>query len=84
MHEVPIESKQQPQSGCCCAKHVVKQPSKRMRAIYIYMCIYMFICKELIEETGRSPGLIFGMWGYFWPGTDKFESWNFFTHLTKL
>ena len=22
------------------------------------MCIYMFICTELIEETGRPPGLI--------------------------
>ena len=38
----------------------------------------MFVCSELIEETGRAPGLIFGMWGYFWPGSDKFESWNFF------
>ena len=36
----------------------------------------MFICSELIEETGRPPGLIFGMWGYFWPGSDKFESWK--------
>ena len=42
------------------------------------MCIYMFICSELIEETGRPPGLIFGMWGYFWPGSDKFESWKIF------
>ena len=38
----------------------------------------MFICTELIEETGRPPGLIFGMWGYFWTGSDKFEFWNFF------
>ena len=40
------------------------------------MCVrkYMFICSELIEETGRPPVLIFGMWGYFWPGSDKFES----------
>ena len=38
----------------------------------------MFICTELIEETGRPPGLIFGKWEYFWPGTDKFEFWNFF------
>ena len=36
----------------------------------------MFICSELIEETGRPPGLIFGMWGYFWPGSDKFEFWK--------
>ena len=42
------------------------------------------ICSELIEETGRPPGLIFGMWGYFLPGSDKFESWKIFTHLTKL
>ena len=40
--------------------------------------IYMFICSELIEETGRPPGLIFGMWGYFWPGSDKFEFWKKF------
>ena len=35
MHEVPSESKQQPRSSCCCAKHVVKRPSKRMRASII-------------------------------------------------
>ena len=40
--------------------------------------VYMFICSELIEETGRPPGLIFGMWGYSWPGSDKFESWKSF------
>ena len=40
----------------------------------------MSVCSELIEETGRPPGLIFGMCGYFWPGSDKFESWkNFHT-----
>ena len=61
-----------------CAIHVVKRPSKRSVLVYIYMCIYMFICTELIEETGRPPGLIFAMWGYFGPGSDKFESWNFF------
>ena len=27
----------------------------------IYIHIYMFICSELIEETGRPPGLIFGL-----------------------
>ena len=31
----------------------------------------MFVCSELIEETGRPLGLIFGMWGYFSPGSDK-------------
>ena len=44
----------------------------------------MFICSELIEETGRRPGLILGMWGYFWPGSENFESWKKFTHLTKF
>ena len=44
----------------------------------------MFICTELIEETGRPPGLIFGMWGYFRPGSDKFEFGKNFTHLTEL
>ena len=38
--------------------------------------IYMFICTEFIEETGRPPGLFFGMWGYFWPGSHRFESWK--------
>ena len=42
------------------------------------MCIFKFICSKLIEEIGRPPGLIFGMWGYFWPGSENFESWNFF------
>ena len=27
------------------------------------MCIYMFICSELIEETGRPPGLILAWLG---------------------
>ena len=40
--------------------------------------VYMFICTELIEDTGRAPGLISGMWEYFCPGWDKFESWDFF------
>ena len=49
--------------------------------MYIYV-----ICTGLIEETGRPPGLIFGMWEYFWPGSGKFESWKNFhtfdgTHL---
>ena len=38
----------------------------------------MFICTELIEETGSPPGLIFCMWEYFCPGSDKFEFWKFF------
>ena len=25
----------------------------------------MLICREFIEETECSPGLIFNMWGYF-------------------
>ena len=54
--------------------------SRRFDCIYMCMCvrIYMFICSELIKETGRPPGLIFGMWGYFWPGSDKFEFWKRF------
>ena len=36
----------------------------------------MFVCSELIERTGRAQGMIFGMWGYFGPGSDKFESWK--------
>ena len=52
----------------------------KTRLKYICVRIYMFICSELIEETGRPPGLIFGMCRYFWPGSDKFESWkNFHT-----
>ena len=48
----------------------------------------MFIYTELIEETGRHPGLIFGMWGYF--GLTRTSSSfgekkiTFFTHLMEL
>ena len=38
----------------------------------------MFICSELIEESRRPPGLIFGLWRYFLPGSDKFEFWKKF------
>ena len=33
--------------------------------LYIHMCIYMFMCTELIEETGKPLGLFFDIWGYF-------------------
>ena len=33
----------------------------RLQPWCIYMCIYMSVCSELIEETGRPPELIFGM-----------------------
>ena len=36
----------------------------------------MYICAESIEETGRPPGDIFGMWGYLWLGSGKFECWK--------
>ena len=44
----------------------------------------MFICTELIEETDRPPGLIFGMWEYFGLARTSSSFGNFFTHLTKL
>ena len=53
----------------------------QLKYIYVYI---MFICSELIEETGRPPGLIFCMWGYFWPGSDKFESWKIFHTFDKF
>ena len=85
-HEVPFKAKNNREAVVVCARHVVKRPSKRMRASTIktrLKYIYMSVCSELIEETGRPPGLIFGMWGYFWPGSDKFESEKF-THSTGL
>ena len=33
----------------------------------------MFTRTELIEETGRLPGLIFCKWGYFWPGSGNVQ-----------
>ena len=48
------------------------------------MCIYMSVCSELIEETGRPPELIFGMSGYFWPGSENFESWKKFHTFDKV
>ena len=44
----------------------------------------MFICTELIEETGRPPGLIFGMWEYLCLARTSSSLGNFLTHLTKL
>ena len=32
----------------------------------------------------KPPRAEFCMWGYFWPGSDKFESWKRFKPLTKL
>ena len=78
---MPFKAKNNREAVVVCAIHVVKRPSKRsVLVLYmcIYMCIYMSVCSELIEETGRPPGLIFGMWGYFWPGSDKFEFWKKF------
>ena len=46
--------------------------------------VYMFICTKLIEETGLPPGLIFGMWGYLWPGSDMFEFWKKFHTLDEV
>ena len=77
-HEVPFKAKNNREAVVVCAIHVVKRPSKRSVLVYIFIYIYMFICSELIEETGTLPGLIFGMWGYFCPGSDKFEFWNIF------
>ena len=48
----------------------------KTRLKYICVRIYMFICSELIEETARPPGLIFGMWRYLWHGSDNFEFWK--------
>ena len=64
-HDVPFKANNNREAVVVCARHVVKRPSKRSVLVYIYICvcIYMFICTELIEETGIPPGLIFGMWG---------------------
>ncbi len=40
----------------------------------IYVCIYLFICPELIEETVVLKNLIFGRDEYFMGISDKFES----------
>ena len=73
---MPFKAKNNREAVVVCAIHVVKRPSKRSVLVCIYVRIYMFICSELIEETGRPPELIFGMWGYFGPGSDKFVSWK--------
>ena len=75
---MPFKAKNNREAVVVCAIHVVKRSSKRSVLVYIYIYIYMSVCSELIEETGRPPGLIFGMWRYFWPGSDKFEFWKKF------
>ena len=37
------------------------------------------ICKHLLNYNNHCTPR-----ADFWPGSDKFESWKFFTHLTKL
>ena len=44
----------------------------------------MFICSELIEETGRPPGLIFGMWDILGLARTSSSLGKKFTHLTEL
>ena len=62
---MPFKAKNNREAVVVCAIHVVKRPSKRSVLVCIYVRIYMFICSELIEETGIPPGLIFGMWRHF-------------------
>ena len=35
--------------------------TQRSMYIYIHICIYLFVCSELIEETGRFSDLILGI-----------------------
>ena len=44
----------------------------------------MFICTELIEETGRPPGLIFACGDIFGLARTGSILGKKFTHLTKL
>ena len=46
----------------------------QLKCIYIYL----FICSELIEETGRPPVLIFGL------ARTSSSLGKKFTHLTEL
>ena len=46
--------------------------------------IYMFICSELIEETGRPPGLIFGIMDIFGLARSGSCLGKTFTHLREL
>ena len=62
-----------------------------IKAQLICMCVntfyirtYMFVCPELIEETGRPTGLIFGILGYFCLARTSSSLGRKFTHLTKL
>ena len=44
----------------------------------------MFICTELIEETGRPPGLILACRNIFGLARTCSSLGNFFIHLTEL
>ena len=56
--------------GSVCISKLLKRNSS----------IYMFICTELIEETGRAPGLILACGNI----SDKIEFGKIFTYLTEL
>ena len=38
----------------------------------MYVCEYIYICNELIEENASHRKLIFGMWESFGYGSTKF------------
>ena len=38
----------------------------------LFVCVCVYICNELIEETVRHRKLIFGMWESFGYGSSKF------------
>ena len=44
----------------------------------------MFVCSELIGETGRPPELIFGLWDIFGLARTSSSLGKKFTHLTEL
>ena len=55
-------------------RRIFKHYTIKTQLVSVYMCIYLFVCPELIEETTISTWLIFGIQGYFGPGSDKIES----------
>ena len=45
------------------------------------MCVYMF---KIDRRNWKTPSADFGMCGYLWPGSDKFESWTIFHKFDEV
>ena len=55
---MPTQSKQQPRSGCCLRRHVVKRPSKRSVLVYIKCALFRTNSCPCIGRIDKATNLM--------------------------